>query len=210
MPRLQVIIASTRPGRVGLPIGHWAAAEAARHGGFDVELVDLAEVGLPLLDEPDHPRMGQYVHEHTKQWSAKVSAADAFIFVTPEYNYGPAPALLNAIDYLYAEWAYKPVGFVSYGGVAAGLRAVQVTKQVITTLRMMPVPDGVAIPMVFQHLGPDGFTPPQPVAGAMAPMVDELLRVAEAFTELRKAPLPAPPPPPAPGAEAPPMPLAGK
>ena len=157
MPQLQVIIASTRPGRAGLPIGRWAAEAAAEHGGFDVELVDLEEMRLPLLDEPNHPRMRKYTKEHTLRWSEKVSAADAFLFVTPEYNYGPPPALLNAVNFLHDEWAYKPAAFVSYGGVAAGLRSVQALKQVLTTLRMVPIPEGVAIPFVFEHLSPAGL-----------------------------------------------------
>lgn len=198
MPHLQVLIGSTRPGRVGLPVGRWAAEAAAQHGGFDVELVDLADMELPLLDEPNHPRMSQYTRDHTRRWSEKVATADAFVFVAPEYNYGPPPALINALDYLYAEWAYKPVAFVSYGGVAAGLRSVQVLKQVVTTLRMVPIPEGVAIPFVFQHLGPEGFTPPSPVTGAVAPMLDELLRWTDALKDLRHSPLPAPPSPPGP------------
>ena len=196
MPQLQVVIASTRPGRAGLPIGRWAAEAAAEHGGFDVELVDLEEMRLPLLDEPNHPRMRRYTKEHTLRWSEKVSGADAFLFVTPEYNYGPPPALLNAVNFLHDEWAYKPAAFVSYGGVAAGLRSVQALKQVLTTLRMVPIPEGVAIPFVFEHLSPAGLTPPPPVAAAVGPMLDELLRWTNALTELRNSPPPQPPSPP--------------
>jgi hypothetical protein len=82
--------------------------------------------------------------------------------------------------------------------VAAGLRSVQVLKQVVTTLRMVPIPEGVAIPFVFRHLGPEGFTPPPPATGAVAPMLDELLRWTDALKDLRNSPLPAPPPPPGP------------
>jgi NAD(P)H-dependent FMN reductase len=200
VPQLQVVIASTRPGRAGLPIGRWAAEAAAEHGGFDVELVDLEEMRLPLLDEPNHPRMRRYTKEHTLRWSEKVSGADAFLFVTPEYNYGPPPALLNAVNFLHDEWAYKPAAFVSYGGVAAGLRSVQALKQVLTTLRMVPIPEGVAIPFVFEHLSPAGLTPPPPVTAAVGPMLDELLRWTNALTELRNSPPPQAPPPPQPPA----------
>jgi NAD(P)H-dependent FMN reductase len=196
VPQLQVVIASTRPGRAGLPVGRWAAEAAAKHGGFNVELVDLEETRLPLLDEPHHPRMRRYTKDHTRRWSETVSRADAFLFVTPEYNYGPPPALLNAVNFLHDEWAYKPVAFVSYGGVAAGLRSVQAVKQVLTTLRMVPIPEGVAIPFVFEHLSATGLTPPAPVAAAVDPMLDELLRWTSALHDLRKSPPPAPPPPP--------------
>lgn len=185
MPRLLVVIASTRPGRVGLPIGQWAAEAARRHDGFDVDVVDLAELNLPLLDEPGHPRMGRYTHEHTVAWSKPVEAADAFLFVTPEYNYGPPPSLINAISYLYWEWAYKAVGFVSYGGIGAGLRGVQVTKQIVTTLRAMPLSDGVAIPFVAQHLRDGVFTPTPIMEDTLPFHLDELLRWTNALEPLR-------------------------
>src|SRR4051812_46674182 len=117
MAKLEIIIASTRPNRVGLPVARWIETEARTHGGFDeVELVDLAEVDLPFMNEPHHPRLRDYQLQHTKDWSAKVDSADAFVFVMPEYNYGFTAPLKNAIDYLHHEWRYKPVGLVSYGG----------------------------------------------------------------------------------------------
>ena len=135
MPTLQIIIASTRPGRVGEPVADWFSARARQHGGFELDVVDLAELALPFMDEPNHPRLRRYEHQHTKDWSARVDAADAFVFVTPEYNHSYNAPLKNAIDYLHQEWEYKPVGFVSYGGVAAGTRAVQALKQVVTRSR---------------------------------------------------------------------------
>ncbi|MBK3574868.1 NAD(P)H-dependent oxidoreductase [Streptomyces sp. MBT65] len=200
MPKLHVVVGSTRPGRLGLPVGQWAAQAAKEHGGFDVELVDLAEIGLPLLDEPGHPRAGLYAHEHTRRWSATVDEADAFVFVTPEYNSGPPAALLNALSFLYSQWLYKPVGFVSYGGVAGGLRSVQVLKQVATALKMMPVPESVAIPFVFKHLGEGGFRADEPMEAAATMMLDELLRWTEVLRPLRLNPPSAPAGPPAPGA----------
>ena len=94
---------------------------AQAHRVFDVQMIDLKQVNLPLLDEPNHPRLQKYEHDHTKAWSADQNS-DAFVFVTPEYNYGPSPALLNALDYLYNEWNYKAAAFVSYGGSSGGLR----------------------------------------------------------------------------------------
>lgn len=206
MPKLHVVVGSTRPGRLGLPIGQWAAGAATDHGEFDVELVDLADMDLPLLDEPNHPRMAKYTKDHTRAWSAKADEADAFVFVTPEYNYGPPATLINAISYLYKEWLYKPVGFVSYGGVAAGLRSVQVLKQIVTTLKMMPIPEGVSIPFVMQHIDEDRFTPTPLFQGSATAMFDELQRWTEALHDLRKNPPPipmGPPPGPPPGAPAP-------
>jgi NAD(P)H-dependent FMN reductase len=186
MPTLTVITGSTRPGRAGLPIARWFAQRAEEHGHFDVDLVDLAELDLPMLDEPNHPMLRQYVHQHTKDWSARVDAGDAFVFVTPEYNYGyPAP-LKNAIDYLHQEWQDKPVGFVSYGGIAAGTRAVQQLKQVVTTLRMLPVVDSVNIPFHPQFIDDDRVQPNEIMERSADAMLDELGRTQAALSTLRQ------------------------
>src|SRR5512132_3801445 len=105
---LQILVASTRKGRMGDRVGHWFEEVARKHGAFEVELLDLAEIDLPLLDEPMHPRLRQYQHAHTRAWSETIVRGDAYAFVTPEYNYGAPPSLLNALDYLVLEWGYKP------------------------------------------------------------------------------------------------------
>jgi NAD(P)H-dependent FMN reductase len=183
---LQIIIASTRPGRVGPSVAAWIAQRAASHGGFDVEVIDLAEVDLPMFNEPKHPRFGEYVYPHTKKWSATVARADAFIFVMPEYNYGFNAAIKNAIDYLHAEWQHKPIAFVSYGGVAAGTRAVQMLKQVVTTLKMVPVVESVNIPFVQQFLDDEKRLQPNDVMeNAAGAMLDQLARLTEAMRTMR-------------------------
>jgi NAD(P)H-dependent FMN reductase len=187
MPQLHVVIASTRPGRVGLPIATWFHAFAERHAKFEARLVDLAAVNLPFIDEPKHPRFAQYEHAHTKAWSATVAAADAFVFVTPEYNYGAPPVLLNAFDFLFKEWHYKPAGFVSYGGAAGGTRSVEMTKQVVTALKMMPVPEAVTIPFFSQHLEAGVFKATEAHEKAATGMLDEMLRWTEALKTLRGA-----------------------
>ena len=139
------IVASTRPNSSRPSDRALVHERAVEHGKFDIELLDLAKFHLPLYDEPKHPSLQQYEHDHTKQWSASVAAADAFVIVTPEYNYGPPPSLIDAIDYVYKEWNYKPAGFVSYGGVSGGLRAVQMEKQTLTTLKVVPIVEAVVI-----------------------------------------------------------------
>jgi NAD(P)H-dependent FMN reductase len=187
MPTLHVILASTRPGRAGEPIAEWFVERAREHGAFDVELVDLAEVGLPFMDEPNHPRLRRYEHDHTKAWSARVDAADAFVFVTPEYNYGFTAPLKNAIDYLHFEWQHKPVGFVSYGGIAAGTRAVQQLKQVVTTLKMLPIFEAVSIPFHTQFIDDEGRVQANEIMeNAATAMLDELL-LSEATLAPRRA-----------------------
>jgi NAD(P)H-dependent FMN reductase len=187
MPVLQIVIASTRPGRKGPAVAAWFEALARAHDGFEVEMVDLAGAALPLFDEPRHPRLQEYEHEHTRAWSARIGRADAFVFVTPEYNFGTPPSLLNALDFLVREWAYKPVGFVSYGGVSAGLRSVQMTKQVVAALKMVPLTEAVAIPFFSRHLdAEDGsFDPGEIQAKAAAVMLDELVRWEGALRVLR-------------------------
>ncbi len=136
---------------------------------------------------PSTPRLRRYVHQHTKDWSAIVDAADAFVFVMPEYNYGFSAPLKNAIDFLSQEWAYKPVGFVSYGMTSAGLRAVQMIKQVVTTLKMMPVTEAVSVPL-RRHLDANQVLHPDDIMEtAAAGMLDELARLTSAFAPLRAA-----------------------
>jgi NAD(P)H-dependent FMN reductase len=192
--QLHVVVASTRPNRVGLPVARWFHAVAARSEHFHAELVDLAEVALPLIDEPNHPRLRKYTKPHTQAWSARVDAADAFVFVTPEYNYSAPPSLINALDYLFHEWGYKPAAFVSYGGVSGGTRSVQMTKQVLTTLKIMPIPEAVTIPFVQQSMdaATGAFKGSEPLEKAAHGMLAELARWAAALKPMRSPPAPAP------------------
>ena len=187
-PHLQVIAASTRPSRQGIAVARWVEDRARRHDGFSVELVDLREVDLPLLDEPHHPRLGRYEHDHTIRWSRTVSRADAFVLVFPEYNHSFPATLKNALDCLSAEWADKAVGLVSYGGVSAGTRAAAALKPVLGALRMTPVVEAATIPFFAQFIDETGtFTGnPELEAGATA-MLDELVRVDRALAVLRAA-----------------------
>lgn len=176
-PLLHVIVASVRPGRVGLPVARWFVDHAQRHGAFDVRLVDLAEVDLPPMNEPKHPRLKQYEHEHTKRWSALVSQADAFVFVTPEYNHSYPATLKNALDYLNQEWRDKPAGFVTYGGVSAGTRALVALRPVVAALGMPQVPAAVNVPFVAQFLDEDRrFVPNDATVSGADLMLGELAR----------------------------------
>jgi NAD(P)H-dependent FMN reductase len=187
MLKLQVFIVSTREGRVGHAVGLWFYEFAVRHGNFDVELVDLAAVNLPMFDEPHHPRLRNYQHEHAKAWSARVDPADAFVFVTPEYNFSAPPSLVNALDYLNQEWAYKPAAFVSYGGVSGGTRAVQAARGMLSSLRMMAIPDAVHIPFFTQFIDRTtrAFVATDVHEKPAGPLLDELHRWAVALKPMR-------------------------
>lgn len=182
---IQLITCSTRPGRVGPLVTHWLADQARQHAIGEIEVVDLAAQALPLYDEPRHPRLQQYEHAHTRRWSETIARADAFVMVMPEYNFGPPPSLVNAMNYLNREWHYKPVAFASYGGISGGLRAVEAAKQLATTLRMVPVLEAVVIPMVAQQVTDAAFRPSPQQLEAVRPMLVELERVARALKALR-------------------------
>lgn len=188
MPKLMVIIASTRPGRVGLPVARWFLECAEGHGAFEITVADLAELDLPMLDEPNHPRLRDYTKDHTARWSEMVDDADAFVFITPEYNYGYPASLKNAIDYLKHEWSDKPLGFVSYGGVSAGTRAVAQLREVVAGVKLHPLTEAVNIPFVRQKIGADGeLVPNEVMEQAATEMLDELVRLEAALCSLRAA-----------------------
>ncbi|MEU0167845.1 NADPH-dependent FMN reductase [Streptomyces iakyrus] len=182
---LTTVVASTRPGRVGRSVADWFTARAAQCEQFESHVVDLRELALPFFDEPHPPVLQRYTHSHTRTWSRIVDASDAFVFVTPEYNGGfPAP-LKNAWDYLVVEWQHKPAAFVSYGGVSAGTRAVQMAKQVVANLRMLPIGPTVSIPFVSERVEDGAFQAGKIHEAAAEHMLDELVRTATVMRRLR-------------------------
>lgn len=184
--KLQTIICSTRPGRIGPSVARWFNGFASEQGSFTSELIDLADFNLPVFDEPNHPAMQQYEHEHTKAWSASVAQADAYVFVIPEYNFSPPPSLVNALNYLYKEWNYKPCGFVSYGGVSGGLRSAQSAKQLITTLKMMPMVEGVMVQMPWELLDEQqNFVAAEVHELSGKAMLEEMAKWAQALKAMR-------------------------
>ncbi|MQY10873.1 hypothetical protein SRB5_09860 [Streptomyces sp. RB5] len=187
--RVLVLVCSTRPGALGPAVGTWLTETITpRAKELDVELVpvSLGDLDLPFLDEEEHPSSGLYANEHTRRWSALVDAADGFIVVTPEYNYGMPATLKNALDYLGREWAWKPIGFISYGNTSAGTRSVQHAKQVVTTLRLMPLGRTIAI-RISDAVEDGRIRPSAALAGAATGVLDELVRVAHALRPMREA-----------------------
>lgn len=183
--KLGVIVASVREGRAGGAVADWFTGVAKAHAGFEVDVLDLKVWDLPLLSEPNHPRLGKYTQDKTKQWSAAVAACDAFAIVTPEYNFGAPPALINALDHLYVEWGYKAAGFVSYGGVSGGLRSVQHTKTMLTTFKIVPMVEAVAIPFIGKLVDAGTFRADEKHDTSARVMLDELLRWTKALNALR-------------------------
>ncbi|HWV24493.1 MAG TPA: NADPH-dependent FMN reductase [Thermomicrobiales bacterium] len=185
-PRLLVIVASVRDGRVGKAVADWFVDFARAHDAFEIEVADLKELDLPLMTEPNHPRLKDYTQEKTWEWSRMVEAADAFAFVMPEYNFAATAPLINALDYLVQEWAYKPVGLVTYGGVSAGLRAAQSIKPLVTTLSMMPIKEAIAIQWVAKQVDDDGrFEPIESHISSGTAMLDALVKWERALSTMR-------------------------
>lgn len=186
--KLNVIIGSTRPGRGGPSVANWVFETAKSDGNFDVELVDLADFGLPILDEPAHPAMQKYEHEHTKRWSASVASADAFLFVTPEYDYFVPASLVNAIQYLFHEWKYKPAAIVSYGGVSGGLRSSQELRQLLGNKNVMAINQPVPVPFYNKQIGDDGlFVPNEAIETGTTTLLSELHKWAVALKTMRES-----------------------
>lgn len=165
----------------------WIAETAAQYGGFEVEVLDLATINLPLMNEAHHPVLKKYEHSYTKQWSAAIDEAEAFIFVTAEYDHNyPAP-LRNAIEYLYHEWGYKAAGIVSYGGVSAGTRAFAGLKSDLVSVKVVPVMEAVHIPFFTQHINDeDAFIPTESMATAANTMLKELKRWSTGLKPIRE------------------------
>lgn len=185
--RLLVILGSTRPTRAGEPIARWVVEVASARTDFDVELIDLAQVNLPMLDEPRQPSEGNYRNEHTRQWSATIQRGDAVIFVLPEYNHSYNAATKNAVDFLYEEWRYKAAGIVCYGGGARGTRAAQHFKTVLTALKMTHVGD-VAIGLSEVPVIEGVLTATPQMTRALTALLDETSRLGPHLRALREAP----------------------
>jgi len=177
MYNLKIISSSARPGRKGPIIARWITELTKKTDFFNVELVDLGELNLPVMNERNHPMLKKYELEHTKKWSATIDEADAFIFVTAEYNYGYPTPLKNALEYLSLEWGYKAAGIVSYGGIAGGTRAANSLKGDLATFRTVPIGDMVHIPFFTQYINEKlEFTPSEKTVAAAHLMLKELLR----------------------------------
>ncbi len=195
--KVGVVVGSSRPGRKAAEVAQWVQDSAAAQTpgatvGLDVWVLDLAAVGLPLLDEPVPAVFGRYQHEHTRAWAAQVDACDAFVVVTPEYNHSIPAVLKNAVDFLYAEWNHKPVGVVSYG-LAGGVRAAEHLRSVLLEVKATPVSTQLAL-SVFDDFdytdstdptSPFTLTPRDHQAQALAEMLDELAAYARALAGLR-------------------------
>ena len=185
MPRIGVILGSTRPGRRGEQVARWVMDVAGRRADGVFELVDLADHPLPHLDEPLPPNMGQYRNPHTRAWAATIGRFDGFVFVTPEYNHSTSGVLKNAIDYLYAEWNNKAMGIVSYGAVG-GARAAEHLRLIAGELQMADVRTNVALSMFTDFVNFTDLRPGQHQVQALETLMDQVIAWSTALAPLRE------------------------
>lgn len=187
MTRIAVILGSTRPGRNGEQVARWVLDHASRRDDATFELVDLADHPLPHLDEAVPPSRGRYEHEHTRAWAQKIASYDGYVIVTPEYNHSTSGVLKNAMDYLYAEWNNKAVGFVSYGS-AGGVRAVEHLRLVAGELQMADVRQQVALSLMTEFENFSVFKPGDYNLRSLATLFDQVIAWSNALAPLRAQP----------------------
>ncbi len=191
MIRIAIVTGSTRPGRRADQVAAWVLDTAREHApGTAFEIVDVAELGLPLLDEPVPAAIGDYRNSHTLRWAAVVAGFGGFVFVTPEYNHSMPAALKNAVDYLFTEWNDKAAGFVSYG-LGGGTRAVEHLRLTLAEVKIACVRSQVALSLhadfaITDMSEPGVFTPSSYHAAVLTRMLDEVIAWAGALRALRE------------------------
>lgn len=189
--RIGIIIGSTRPGRVGDQVAQWVGEHANRLGEAEYEVVDLAEVGLPLLDEGIPASAGRYEHEHTRAWAERIAQYDGFVFVTPEYNHAPSPSLLNALSFIYREWNDKAAAIVSYGALSSGVRAADKLRSTLGELQIADIRTQLAFSFFHDFENFSVFTPGEQHLTSLATLTQQLESWAGALRGVRAAKLEA-------------------
>ena len=184
--KIQIILGSTRPGRVGESVAKWVLEMASKRNDAIFELVDVEDFNLPLLDEPTPPMLHQYTKDHTKTWSEKINEGDGYIFVTGEYNRGIPGAFKNAVDYLNWEWKDKALGFVSYGS-AGGSRAVEHWRGVASELHMADVREVLHLYLASDFENYSAFKPNEAHEIQLDKVIDEVKAWSGALKPLRSS-----------------------
>ncbi|HEY4970562.1 MAG TPA: NADPH-dependent FMN reductase [Steroidobacteraceae bacterium] len=185
MLRIGIIVGTTRPGRKADAVAKWVLGIAKARTDATYEIVEIVDYKLPLLDEPMPPSMGNYAHEHTRKWAAKIASLDGYVFVTPEYNHSISGSLKNAIDFLYHEWTNKAAGFVSYG-TTGGVRAVEHLRGIAAELQIADVRAHVSMSLYTDF---ENFSVFKPAAGHTAQvnlMLDQLVSWSGALKTMRE------------------------
>lgn len=189
VPRIGIIIGSTREGRFAERPAKWIHEIAKQRTDLAFELIDLRDHPLPFFNEPISPIYAPAKNEVARGWVDKLGTMDGLVIVTPEYNHGPSAILKNALDHAYKEFNRKPIGFVGYGGVGAA-RAVEQLRLVAIELQMAPVRNAVHIGMVeFLGIWQQGktFEDYPHLAQAATALLDDIAWWAKALKTAREA-----------------------
>lgn len=184
LPKIGIILGSTRPGRNGEAVARWVLDRAAKRDDAEFDLVDLLDYQLPHLDEPVPPSVGQYANDHTRAWSERIARYDGYVFVTPEYNHSTSGALKNAIDFLYGEWNNKAAGFVSYGA-QGGTRAVEHLRLVMGELQVADVRTQVSFGLYADFVDYTTFQPADQHEPVLTTLLDQLIAWSRALRTVR-------------------------
>lgn len=178
---------SSRHGRKGEVVVNWVRAQVAADPRFEVDFVDTQILNLPFFDEPLSPftmkrEAKEYTHPEGRAWANRVAQAEGVIIVTPEYNHGYPGVLKNTLDWVGPEWSDKPVAYISYSSqITGGARAVEQLRPVATELGLVQVANAIHIPRIAEAFKPDGQPVYEPLSNSLKSMLDELMRLYEAF-----------------------------
>ena len=189
---ISVIVGSTREGRFSEKPANWIFEHLKKRDGVDARLLDLRDFPMPFFDQaatPAMPGRAPYENEVVQRWTAAIARSDSFIFVAPEYNYGPSAVLKNAIDWVYPEWNRKAVSFVSYGS-AMGARGVQQLRLTAIEVQLAPIRSSVHIPVATlwaHYQGGDVAAGLAELAAPAEAMIDDLLWWTAALKTARAA-----------------------
>jgi len=190
-PLIQFLIGSTREGRIGPRVANWLFALAQQRTDFASALIDLKEWDLPMFNQAAKPSSGQY-SPLQQRWADAIKPADGYVFITPEYNHGYPASLKNALDYLSAEWNYKPAAFVSYGGSSGGGRSVEQLRQVVIDLKLVPIASSIQIPFIEKAFDKSGQPVDERFQKKAQSFFDQVVWWATAMKQAREQiPLPA-------------------
>ncbi len=183
-----IIWGSSRAARKGGTVANWIKQQAAADGRFEVDFIDLRELNLPFLDVPTNPfeikSLDDYTEPTARAWVERVAASETFIIVTPEYNHSIPGVLKNALDWVGKPWIDKPVGLVSYGGIAGGARAVEQLRPIAVELGLVQVATGLHFPYFTEAFDDQG----QPkrldyYEANFKKMLNEIERLHQAFAK---------------------------
>lgn len=184
MTKIAIVTGSVRPGRQSLDVAHWVKSIADQRSDAEFEIVDIADFKLPVWDEPMPPSMGPSSTPHAQAWSSKMAEFDGYVFVVSEYNHSITGALKNALDYLYPELNNKAAGFVSYGS-AGGARAVEHLRGILSEMQVAHVRNAVTMSLFTDFENFSTFTPTDPAAASVEPMLDQLVAWSKALETVR-------------------------